>query len=63
MSGFEIHFHHATLACGKRAVPTTQALPVILKGLLIVTLLIFNAALPVLARRNCWVGLVLKKGE
>ena len=44
-------------------VPTTQVLAVILKGLLIVTLLMFNAALPVLIRRNCCGELVLKKGE
>jgi len=40
-----------------------HVLPLILKRLLTVTLLILNAALPVLTRRNFWVVLVLKNGE
>lgn len=41
----------------------TQVLPLIVKELLIVTLLIFNAALPVLMRRNWWVELNPRNGE
>ncbi len=56
-------FTEQLLPAASVPMPTTQVLPVILKGLLIVTLLMFNAALPVLIRRNCSVELVLKKGE